>query len=172
MAKCELLLPYILRWEGGYVNDPHDRGGATNKGVTIATWRRVGYDKNGDGNIDVADLKSISNEDLLHRVLKPHYWDRWQADKITNQSVANILVDWVWGSGAYGIRIPQRMLGVTIDGIVGTQTLAAIEACEPHSLFDAIKKERREFLHRIVHNDPTQRRFLRGWLNRLDDLHY
>jgi len=27
-------LPFILRWEGGYVNNPADRGGATNKGVT------------------------------------------------------------------------------------------------------------------------------------------
>ena len=42
MAKVNLLLPFILRWEGGFVNDPMDKGGATNKGVTIATWRKVG----------------------------------------------------------------------------------------------------------------------------------
>ncbi len=57
MASVDKLLPFILRWEGGFVNDPADLGGATNKGVTIATWRQVGYDKDGDGDIDVADLK-------------------------------------------------------------------------------------------------------------------
>lgn len=170
MAKCELLLPYLMRWEGGYVNDPHDRGGATNKGVTIATWRKVGYDINGDGNIDVVDLQSLSDYDVLTRVLKPHYWDRWQADDIISQSVANILVDWVWGSGAYGIKIPQRLLGVEIDGIVGPQTLAAVNAQEPRELFMRLKQERADFLHRIVDNNPTQKRFIRGWMNRLNDL--
>lgn len=60
--------------EGGFVNDPLDRGGATNKGVTIATWRQVGYDKDGDGDIDVDDLKKITDTDAVERVMRPHYW--------------------------------------------------------------------------------------------------
>lgn len=170
MAKCELLLPYLMKWEGGYVNDPHDRGGVTNKGVTIATWRSVGYDVDGDGDIDVADLKVLSDDDVLTRVLKPHYWDRWRADEIRSQSVANILVDWVWGSGAYGVKIPQRILGVKVDGIVGPQTLSAVNAREPRELFGQLKQERADFLRRIVDNNPTQKRFIRGWMNRLNDL--
>lgn len=55
MADVRKLLPFILKWEGEFVNDPLDKGGATNKGVTIATWRNVGYDKDGDGDIDVDD---------------------------------------------------------------------------------------------------------------------
>ena len=70
MAKMQILAPWILEQEGGYVNDPDDRGGATNKGVTIATWRANGYDKNGDGRIDENDIKLISVEDakLLRRI--------------------------------------------------------------------------------------------------------
>lgn len=172
MAQVKVLLPFILSWEGGFVNDPLDKGGATNKGVTIATWKRVGYDKDGDGDIDVDNLKLLSEEDALNRVLKPHYWDRWKADRIADQSVANILVDWVWGSGANGIKIPQRLLGLETDGIVGPKTLAAVNSSDSLALFNAIKAERETFLHRIVERDPTQRRFLKGWLNRLSCIEY
>lgn len=172
MANVKLLLPFILSWEGGFVNDPLDKGGATNKGVTIATWKRCGYDKDGDGDIDVNDLKLLTETDVLYRVLKPYYWDRWQADRIISQPVANILVDWVWGSGANGIKIPQRVLGLKQDGIVGPVTLAAVNNAEPRVLFDNIKAEREAFLHRIVKRDPTQKRFLKGWLNRLNAIKY
>lgn len=172
MADVGKLLPYILKWEGGFVDDPLDRGGATNKGVTISTWRRCGYDKDGDGDIDVDDLRLLTKDDVLNRVLKPHYWDRWIADRINNQSVANILVDWVWGSGAHGIRIPQRMLGLDDDGIVGPKTLAAVNSADSSSLFKLIRTERREFLYRIVERDATQKRFINGWLNRLNGLIY
>lgn len=172
MANVDKLLPYILKWEGGYVNDPDDAGGVTNKGVTISTWRSVGYDKDGDGDIDIDDLKLLTDADVRDRVLKPHYWDRWKADGIRSQSVANILVDWVWGSGAYGIKIPQRLLGVAIDGIVGPRTVAAINARDPHRLFEMIKEERRAYIDRICINRPANRKFRRGWLNRLEDLRF
>jgi hypothetical protein len=66
MANVNSLLPFILKWEGGFVNDPDDAGGATNKGVTISTWRQIRYDKNGDSNIDVQDLKLLNNDDVLN----------------------------------------------------------------------------------------------------------
>ena len=108
----------------------------------------------------------------MNRVLKPHYWDRWKADDIVSQPVADILVDWVWGSGANGIKIPQRILGVQADGIVGPKTLRAVNNADPRTLFDTIKAERKAFLYRIVERDPSQKRFIKGWLNRLNALKY
>ena len=171
MAKIEILAPFILSFEGGFVNDKDDAGGATNKGVTIATWRKQGYDKDGDGDIDVDDLHKITDADAI-RIMKNNYWNRWKADQIQSQSLANILVDWVWGSGAYGIKIPQRMLGVTQDGIVGKQTLGALNAQNPKAFFEEIKAERAAYFERICVARPTNRKFLKGWLRRLESIGY
>ena len=172
MADVNKLAPFILKWEGGFVDHKNDKGGATNMGVTIGTWRQNGYDKDGDGDIDVADLKLLTKQDVINRVLKPHYWDRWKADQIASQPIANILVDWVWGSGKWGIIIPQRLLGLPADGVVGPLTISAVNKQNPVELFARIKAARVEFLNNIVKNDPSQRVFLKGWLNRLNDLKF
>ncbi len=190
MAKIDILVPFILKWEGGFVNDPTDKGGATNKGVTIGTWRQVGYDKDGDGDIDVDDLKLLSVQDVRDRVLKPHYWDRWKADQIEDQKIANLLVDWVWASGAHGVKIPQRILGVVVDNQVGPNTLLAVNRrYDANVLFDMLYKARVDFIEGIVNRSVaayeakigrkatekellknTQKRFRNGWLNRLEGL--
>ena len=172
MADVTKLAPYILKWEGGFVDHKNDKGGATNMGVTIATWRQNGYDKDGDGDIDVADLKLLTKQDVINRVLKPHYWDRWKADQIVSQPIANILVDWVWGSGKWGIIIPQRLLGVEADGVAGQQTIMAVNKQSQADLFARIKAARITFLNDIVKNNPSQRVFLKGWINRLNDLKF
>jgi len=170
MAQISKLAPIIAKWEGKFVNDPTDKGGATNMGVTIATWRAVGYDKDKDGDIDVQDIKLLNTHDF-ETVLKI-YWDRWHADKIINQSVANILVDWVWGSGVWGIKIPQRILGVVQDGAIGDKTLCALNAQNQKDFFNKIFAERVKFLDNIVKNNPSQKRFIKGWKNRLNDFKY
>ena len=169
MTDVNKLLPFILKWEGGYVNHPDDKGGATNMGITLATWQQVGYDKNGDGVVDCHDLRMVTVEDAA-KILKQYYWDRWKADRIKSQSVANILVDWVYCSGKWGIVIPQRLLGVDDDGIVGSKTLSALNNFDPATFFDIIQKRREKYLRSIVERQPKQRVFLKGWLNRLYDL--
>lgn len=173
MADINKLVPIIFKWEGGYNNHPLDKGGSTNMGVTIETWRKVGYDKDGDGDIDVDDLKLLTKDDVVNRVLKPHYWDRWKADRIKNQSVANIVVDWVWASGAWGIKYPQRILRVADDGVVGPKTLEAINNYPDQSeLFKKLWLGRKQHFEDIVAAKPSQKEFIKGWLNRLNDFKY
>lgn len=170
MAKLELLTPYILKWEGGYVNDKDDRGGATNMGVTVGTWQQVGYDKNGDHQVDSLDMQLLTAADF-NKVLAI-YWNRWKADEIHNQSLANLLVDWVWASGSWGIKLPQYVLGLTTDGLVGPKTIAAVNQADAEELFNKIWNERKLFFERIVTRDKVQGKYLKGWMNRLHDFQF
>ena len=166
MADYRKLKPFILRWEGGYINDQADLGKQTNKGVTLSTYRSV-FGK----NKTVSDLKKITDEQWEF-IFKKYYWDKWKADDIKDQNVANILVDWVWASGVYGIKIPQRVLGVDVDGIVGPKTIAAVNASDGRKLFDNIKQERKDFIDRICQTRPQNKKFKNGWLNRINSLAY
>lgn len=163
MADYKILKPFILKWEGGFVNDPNDSGGATNKGVTLATYRRY---KGKSASVD--DLKVITDEEWT-AIYKEMYWDKFKADEINSQAVANLIVDWYWMSGTNAIKYVQRLIGADEDGIVGKQTLARLNAKGDGLVLD-IYNCRKDFYHRIVASRPSQKRFLRGWLNRLNAL--
>ena len=166
MADYKLLIPFIKRWEGGFVNDPHDQGGATNMGVTIGTYRKFyGHHKTVD------DLKAMTEAEWSY-IFKSGYWDRWRADEIKSQPVANAVVDWLWHSGVHGIKIPQRLVGVPADGIVGLSTIAAVNRMDSRVLFDAIHDARIKFVEDIVKDKPLQEKFLKGWKNRINSLKY
>ncbi len=98
MANINHLATKLFLHEGLFSNDPIDRGGPTNRGVTLSTWRKVGYDKDGDSDIDIDDIRLLTPADAM-LVLEKCYWDRWHADEIKNQKVADILIDWLWCSG-------------------------------------------------------------------------
>ena len=166
MAKAEKLIPKILRWEGGFVNDPDDAGGATNKGVTIATFRKF-YGK----EATIEQLKRITDEQWL-RIFKVGYWDKFKADDINDQSVANICVDWLYNSGIVAIKRVQKIVGVVDDGIVGPKTIGAINAKDAEPLFFQIRAARIAFVETIVRNKPSQRKFLQGWKNRILSYNY
>lgn len=170
MANIEILAPFIRREEGGYVNDPNDHGGATNMGVTLATWQKCGYDKNHDGHIDATDIKLLSPDDFKYVLRK--YWDSWKADQIKNQSIANILVDWVYLSGRWGVTIPQGLLSLKKDGIVGVDTIAAVNGHDPATVFNMIYQARVSFINGIIKRDPTQKKFYKGWTLRLSKLKF
>lgn len=166
MADINKLAPIIAKWEGGFVNDPIDRGGATNMGITLSTWQKIGYDKDHDGHIDADDVKLLTSDDF--KLVLRKYWDSWKADQIKNQSIANILVDWVWASGAWGIKIPQRLLGLKEDGVVGIFTLGAVNTAFQEDLFNRIKEARIVFANNICLAHPDQKRFIKGWTNRIE----
>lgn len=167
MADYRKLIPFILKFEGGYVNDPADSGGPTNKGVTLNTFRSVyGRAKT------VNDLKHMTDNEWRH-IFKLLYWDKCKADDISDQSIANMLVDFAWHSGVTtAVKKLQKIVGVTSDGICGVQTIGAINSRYAPETFNLLKAARMRYLQGIVKNKHSQARFMYGWTKRVNAIEY
>lgn len=175
MADIRKIVPFILYFEAGvnkkyldlpneqiyemakktgFANDPVDVGGATMCGVTLNTFKAY-CRKNGFTDSSVRALRNMRYDTWLD-IIKTLFWDKWKADEITDQPVANAVVDWMWTSGKYGITIPQRILGVVQDGIVGKKTIAAINAQDPKIFFDAVQKARLKYTDDIIQSSISR----------------
>ena len=166
MARFDLYAPKLRKYEGGFVNHPADPGGATNAGVTLATYRKYfGKDKT------VEDLKRMTNAEWT-TIMKKGYWDVCGADYIENQSVAELIVDWVVNCGPGVLRKVQAIVGTTVDGKVGPKTLICINNFTQKCLHCRVKEARIQYYNRIVVSSPAKEVFLKGWLNRTNDFEY
>ena len=162
MADFDKYAVLLRNLEGGFVDDPDDRGGATNCGVTLNTFRR-----HFGAASTVEDLRRMTYAQWK-RIMKTGYWDVMKADGIMSQDLAEIMVDWCINSGTAVIRDIQTVAGVKPDGIVGPKTLAAINSARQKDLHERIRLARKHHYERIVAKNPRQSKFLKGWMNRLD----
>ena len=162
MADYKKLKPFILKWEGGYASNI-DGAICSMKGITLATFRAY-YGK----NKNCKDLKNITDSQW-DMIFIDKFWDRWSANNINSQSIVNLLVDWLWNCGKYGITYPQKVLGVKVDGIVGNKTIAAINNYpNQEELFNKLWNSRKYYYISIAKGN--KKKFLTGWLNRLNDI--
>lgn len=166
-------LPLDKQWEyaakKGYSNRPDDLGGPTFCGITLKTYKSY-CKRNGRPTPSTYDLRRITLDTWLD-ILRT-FWDRMRADEIRNQSVANLCVDNVWGSGPAYIRQIQIVAGVTPDGIVGEKTIAAINGANQRELFAKLVDRRRLFYMNLIMAKPEQQDNKNGWMNRLADFKF
>lgn len=158
-------LPLVLKHEGGFVNHPSDPGGATNKGVTLATFRR--YVK---PNGTVEDLKAITDEQVA-TVYYRHYWAAVNAQALPS-GIDYAVFDFAVNSGpARAAQYLQAVLGVPQDGRVGPVTIAAAEKADHRLVVDRLCDNRLAFLKRITSGGkPLWNTFGRGWERRVSEV--
>ena len=153
-------LAFTLREEGGYVDDPADPGGATNMGITLATYRQWS---------DNPELGSAQVQDMTARtaraIYRSLYWNPVRADALpmgVDLSVFDMGVNaGIWASA----RLLQRALGFTgeeVDGCVGPETLGAAAKCDARALVNDLA-ERQTAYYETLSDFPT---FGTGWLDR------
>lgn len=174
--KFKRVAPIILKHEGGYVNHKSDKGGATNKGITIGTWTRYAKE---DLNIEptLDNLKNITDEQAT-LIYRKRYWEPKGFCKVVDERVGLMVYDWTITSGGAGKQI-QRLLknefnqNINDDGAIGPKTIEAINNVEDQDkLLTRIAEIRKQYYINLTYTDGvknSQDVFLKGWLNRVDD---
>lgn len=164
----ETSLDFVLGEEGGYVDDPRDAGGATNRGITIGTLRRQGAwgDLDRDGDVDKGDVKLISIDDAA-RIYRAEYWAVVKGDELPGW-LALMAFDGAVNMGPRtSVMLMQMALNVKPDGVIGPRTLAIAARANP---VDTL----RAFSARRGHHYGTRATFStfgHGWMRRLIGAH-
>jgi lysozyme family protein len=171
MADFKIAIGPLWKHEGGKVDDKDDPGGATNMGITLATWRDQGRDLDGDGDIDKADLWKMSKADA-EAIYKRAYWAPVRLDEFKSQSVANTVFDYAVNAGVKRailvLQYALKELGqkIEIDGLIGPQTVSAANRVDAKSLFDIFQKGLG------LSPAATSAKFVNGWLKRTASFKY
>jgi lysozyme family protein len=169
MANFNLYFPKLINDEGeAYENDPLDSGGCTKMGLTLDDIIEVQLDVNGDNKFTCDDVKLLTL-DKAKFIFKKLYWDFFKADLINNQSLAELIVEGGINQGRLlTAKYAQSAVGVTPDGIFGKNTLNALNTGNQQQIFDKIFELRKQRYYNIVAAKPSQKRFIKGWINRLN----
>lgn len=164
-AIFERALVHVLDMEGGFSDDPHDPGGPTNKGITLATfakWRGLTVDATSRKTL-IAALKQI-DEATVRDIYQTRYWRPATCDELPD-AVAVMHFDAAVNHGVgTAIRILQSALGVTADGEIGPKTRAALKGADIRATVRRYAELRRKRYRALPHFS----RFGRGWLRRVD----
>lgn len=150
----------LLISEGGFVNNPKDPGGMTNLGVTKTVWEGwTGHDAT------ETTMRNLSTSDVTP-LYRKKYWDAVQGDNLP-AGLDYCVFDTAVNSGAgRSIKLLQRSIGVTEDGAIGPNTLAAILVADVGQLIDKYCAARQDFLQSLATFDT----FGKGWTRRVSEV--
>lgn len=155
-------LGFTLVHEGGYVNDPDDPGGATNFGITQKTYDAWRW----------RDVRKITPEEVA-AIYESRYWHDGKCDLIADihPRVAVAHFDACVNTGvAQAAKFLQRVVGVAADGYIGPLTLRALRGSLEDQVLAAMLLQRERFYHDLVDKRPVLKKFLKGWLARVNSL--
>lgn len=155
MSNFDAIISLVLAWEGGRSDDPTDPGGYTAYGISHAAYP----------SLDLSTLTMDAAKDIYRR----DYWAPLRLDEIP-APVALLVLDSAINQGK---RAATTMLqqalggGVSVDGVMGDQTIAAcLRAPVAHLAHDYA-------VLRVLRYTETLNwpKYGHGWMNRLLDLY-
>ncbi len=172
-ARFRKALSFTLKWEGDFVDHPNDRGGATKFGIT----QRVFHQWLEAMSEPLRGIETITHDEACN-IYRTNYWHSASCHRLKPELDA-VMFDAAVNHGPSGaVRLLQRALNslqaspsaIAVDGAMGRRTLEALAGMKTLTVCLALIEERRKLYQRIVDKDPSQKVFLKGWLNRADDL--
>ena len=164
MANFAHCIEPLIEKEGGYrlVDVEGDRGGRTYAGISERSnphwygWELIAR------NAHIEEMRPA-----VHSLYKPKYWDAIAADDI-NSLIAEVMFSSAVLSGPrISVKLAQRCCSASVDGIMGPETLMALQNEIPETFVLRFSLARIARYSAIVLDDPSQIKFLRGWVNRV-----
>lgn len=157
MADFSAAIDFVLANEGGYVNDPDDRGGETNFGISKRSYP----------SLDIAKLTREQAIDIYKR-------DYWRFDQLRDQALATKLFDMsVLTSPKRAVQLFQSSICscghiLPVDGLWGPRTIAAANAIPADELLNTFIQEVKNYFGRLILQTPSNAKFYHGWCNRIE----
>jgi lysozyme family protein len=158
MAKFDECLAFTLAQEGGFVNNRFDPGGATNKGVTLKTYQAF----KGNFQLTATDLQAISDADV-RAIYSKWYWVPAHGDELPAGADLSVFDMAVNAGVRQSIKLLQRAAGVQDDGILGPETMAAVNKFASCDLVDKLGAVQLAFYKSL----PGYVHFGHGWTHRV-----
>lgn len=157
------IFKYVLMVEGGYTDDAYDAGGKTNWGIIEEEARRHGYR---------GDMRNLT-KDLAKEIYFKDYFKKNRLDEIKDEKIQLSVFDWLVNSGKWGGVYFQHALnelgaGLVVDGVIGQKTIAAANMSKGEDILKIYHENQRQYYKNLAARKPSQKKFLRGWLNRVD----
>ena len=173
MRTVDQMIDDVLKREGGYVDHPDDRGGATNWGITQNTLSKY-YGR----AVIKQEVKDLS-QDVARDIYEKNYFYGPRIDNLP-LSIQAFIFDCAVNHGPRrAVKFVQSVCnqigyepGLSEDGAMGPNTRRAAQWAEQAMgplFLKALIEERRNFYYAIVKSRPSQEAFLKGWLNRVNE---
>lgn len=170
----EIAYTRTAKIEGGWADDPADRGGKTNRGVTEATWVNYWRSRNQLPPCPIRDATEQQTKQVLH----DEYWIKSRCDKVGEVSSAYLAAHLFDACVHHGQQRGQMLLqqalnylgaSLVVDGIIGAKTLAQIKAYTAYhdALIASMMFQRAQYFDSIFKSNPSQAQYKRGWFRRL-----
>ncbi|RRD39242.1 hypothetical protein EII29_07490 [Leptotrichia sp. OH3620_COT-345] len=163
--RFKKIFEYLLKVEGGYSNDKYDSGGKTKYGIIEVEARRYGYKGH------MRDMPISIAEDIYRK----KYFLGNRLNEVVNDKISLSICDWIVNSGNWGAKKAQQAINLiegrqvlATDGKIGNNTLFALNNVNSEKFLQVYHDLQRKFYRSIVSSRPTQKVFLKGWLNRVD----
>jgi lysozyme family protein len=154
MANFNNAIDKVLINEGGYVNDPTDRGGETKFGISKRAYPNV-------------DIKNLTTDEAK-AIYKRDYWNKVKGDDIADDLVAFEIFDTAVNMGARtSSKLVQMVVGVHPDGVIGEKSLEAINGTDVELLVSKFRLSKIARYLYLIKKRPANRKYLYGWINRV-----
>lgn len=168
IGRDAIIARVIDTFEGGFVNNPSDPGGATNMGITLETLQRV------RPGATVNTVKTLSKIDAI-AIYKELYWTQFHIESMPVDVQDVVFDSYVQYSPHTAGTLIQKSLtilgqNVAIDGIIGDNTINAMQKVSAKELRKTILSTRKTYYENLAASHPSQGQFLNGWLRRLEAL--